>query len=94
MRKLIMMAVTTIMVMVRMMRVSMKMMVGEKFSFVEEETMMIVWVMIIIMFQGGRCWGSPGAALHERSGSSMKGRTPTYAILSRNFKNCRDLCAF
>ena len=38
-------------VMVRMMMVSMKMMVGEKFSFDEEKTMMIVWVMIIIMFQ-------------------------------------------
>ena len=26
--------------------------------------------------QGGTCWGSAGAALHERSGSSTKGRTP------------------
>ena len=26
--------------------------------------------------QGGRCWGSAGAALHDRSGSSTTGRTP------------------
>ena len=34
--------------------------------------------------QGGRCWGTAGPAVPERSGSSPKGRPPTYAILSRN----------
>ena len=28
------------------------------------------------LHQGGRCWGSAGAALHDRSGSSTTGRTP------------------
>ena len=36
------------------------------------------------MVQGGRCGGSAGAALHERSGFSTKGRTPNIRYLSRN----------
>ena len=31
---------------------------------------------IVVAVQGGRCWGSAGAALHDRSGSSTTGRTP------------------
>ena len=34
--------------------------------------------------QGGRCWGTAGRAVDERSGSSTKGRPPTYAILLQN----------
>ena len=30
----------------------------------------------IILIQGGRCWGTAGPAVPERSGSSPKGRTP------------------
>ena len=34
-----------------------------------------LWAFCCI-YQGGRCWGSAGAAFHERLGSSTKGRTP------------------
>ena len=29
-----------------------------------------------MLWQGGRCWGTMGTAVHERSGSSTKGKTP------------------
>ena len=32
--------------------------------------------MCLCVFQGGRCWGTAGPAVPERSGSSPKGRTP------------------
>ena len=39
-------------------------------------TSQTVIVVFLSLQQGGRCWGSAGAALHDRSGSSTTGRTP------------------